>query len=451
MLTGAASAHQAVDEQMSGQAPDPDLLFRRLLACKGVMLAVSGGPDSTALMVLAARWRDGEGRDVPVCVATVDHGLRPEAADEAALVCANAAELGFEAVSLTADLSRSGSDAGNLQARAREARYRCLVEVARAKGFDTIATAHHKEDQAETFLIRLARGSGVYGLGAMTVESRLDGLVLWRPLLGVERATLHRIAAESGLSCVDDPSNEDPAFTRVRWRALLPELAANGLTVERIGDTARRMRRAADALDQYAGALLKENVSVNALGAVRGDAGFLLTAPDETALRALARLLQAVAGTVYTPRLDRIEGLLTSIRDNVGKDGGFRRTLNDCLVDLRNGRLTVVREWGRNGPPRCKAVSDTQITWDGRFELELPQDLADDLEIGALGRFDQVDPDDGDPAEIRTIPVILDGDAVVALPEMLSRAATRVGLPAFSCHSIVADRLFNPGSNRVAP
>ncbi|HSM42252.1 MAG TPA: hypothetical protein VK862_15980, partial [Afifellaceae bacterium] len=272
-----------------------------------------------------------------------------------------------------------------------------------------------------------------------------------RPLLGVERATLHRIAAESGLSCVDDPSNEDPAFTRVRWRALLPELAANGLTVERIGDTARRMRRAADALDQYAGALLKENVSVNALGAVRGDAGFLLTAPDETALRALARLLQAVAGTVYTPRLDRIEGLLTSIRDNVGKDGGFRRTLNDCLVDLRNGRLTVVREWGRNGPPRCKAVSDTQITWDGRFELELPQDLADDLEIGALGRFDQVDPDDGDPAEIRTIPVILDGDAVVALPEMLSRAATRVGLPAFSCHSIVADRLFNPGSNRVAP
>lgn len=436
---------------MSGQVPDTDFLFRPLLGRRGVVLAVSGGPDSTALMVLAARWRKGEGRGVPVCVATVDHGLRPEAADEAALVCANAAGLGLDAVGLKADLSGGEADGGNLQARAREARYGRLVAVAREKGFDTIATAHHREDQAETFLIRLARGSGVYGLGAMTAESRLDGLALARPLLDLDRATLQQIASESGLKWVEDPSNDNTAFARVRWRGMLPDLAANGLTVERIGDTARRLRRAADALDQYSGALLAENISVNAFGAAAGEARFFLSAPDETALRALARLLQAVGGTDYTPRLDRIEQLLAAIRGEIDKSDGFRRTLNDCLIDMKQGRLTVIREWGRAGPPPCRAVAGIPVIWDLRFEIDLPEVPADGAEIAALGRLDPFDADEADPAEIRTIPAIFAGDSVVALPDMLSRTASRMGLPVFSCRSIVADRLLNPGSNRVAP
>jgi tRNA(Ile)-lysidine synthase len=210
------------DRLMTDPAVDTDILFRPLLGRRGILLAVSGGPDSTALMILTARWRRGEGRDVPVCVATVDHGLRSEAASETELVCANAAELGLQSISLKAQLRSAPSgegtvgEGGNVQARAREARYRCLVEAARAREFDTIATAHHQEDQAETFLIRLARGSGVYGLGGMVPETALDGLTLARPLLGVDRAFLHAVAAESGLACVADPSNEDPTYARVR-------------------------------------------------------------------------------------------------------------------------------------------------------------------------------------------------------------------------------------------
>lgn len=445
---------------MSAAGPDPETLFRPLIGRRGVLLAVSGGRDSTALMVLAAEWAKGAGRAVPLHVATVDHGLRPEAADEAALVCANAGRLGLPCMILKAKVPETGqagpgedkdadTERGNIQARAREARYRCLAEAARQQHCDCIVTAHHREDQAETFLIRLARGSGVYGLGGMAEEADVDGLSLVRPLLGLDRAELHAIAARSGLECVDDPSNENLAFARVRWRAMLPELEAAGLSPVRIADTAGRLRRAAEALDHYAGDLLKRHIAVDDLGGAAGGAGFLADAPDETALRALARLLQAVGGSEYTPRLDRIEQLLAAVRSEFAGSGGFRRTLNDCVVDLDAGQLRVFREWGRDGPPRTKAGPGETLVWDRRFSVEIPADLASGVRVAAIDDHVKFCPEDGISAELRTIPGLFDEDRLIALPRMLGAAAGRNGLPVFACHCLVAERLLNPRSNRL--
>jgi tRNA(Ile)-lysidine synthase len=164
---------------------------------------------------------------------------------EAELVAANARRLSLPSRILRAP---PRPERGNLQDWARRARYRLLANAAREAGFDTVVTAHHRDDQAETFLLRLARGSGVYGLAAMADETEVAGLALARPLLGISRETLADVAAASGLATTDDPSNLDERFDRVRIRRMLPLLAAEGVGAGRLAETAARLRSAAAAL-----------------------------------------------------------------------------------------------------------------------------------------------------------------------------------------------------------
>jgi tRNA(Ile)-lysidine synthase len=177
-----------------------------------VLLAVSGGPDSMALLTLAAA------AGTPVTVATVDHRLRAEAAHEASAVAAHCATLGLAHVTLAPDTPPSGA---SLQARAREVRYRLLADHASAIGAAAIATAHHADDQAETFLMRAARGSGVAGLAGVRARARIEGAAVVRPLLDWRRAELRMIVRRAGAPFVDDPANADPTHDRTRFRALL--------------------------------------------------------------------------------------------------------------------------------------------------------------------------------------------------------------------------------------
>lgn len=325
-------------------------------------------------MLLASAWRERP----PVLVVTVDHGLRPEAADEARLVAANAVALNLPARIMTVAVPRTG----NLQDAARRARYECFAAAAREAGFDTIVTAHHRDDQAETFLLRLARGSGVYGLAAMREEEQLAGVVLARPLLHVPRATLQRIASDSGLKIVADPSNLDLRFDRVRMRELMPQLAERGIDAVRLAETAGRLGRAAKALDHYAGALLKASFASDSLGVVSGPVAALASVPEEVALRALARVLRAVGGADYTPRLSSIEMLHDSI---VSAPARIKRTLSGVVVEAVRGTLSARREWGRDGLPDISAAPGANVVWDGRFRVAIPS-ISGPLDVGALGR-----------------------------------------------------------------
>ncbi|MBA3517803.1 MAG: tRNA lysidine(34) synthetase TilS [Rhizobiales bacterium] len=416
---------------------DPERLFRRLAGAPGLILAVSGGPDSTALMLLMAGWSARP----PLLVVSFDHGLRLEAVDEARLVAANATRLGLACRVMRAAARPSG---GNLQDWARRARYKCLAAAAREAGFDTVVTAHHQEDQAETFLLRLARGSGVYGLGGMAEEATVDGLRLARPLLTVSRRDLADVAEASGLPVSDDPSNRDPRFARVRMRALLPALAEHGLTPARLAGTAARLARAAAALHYYAETLLRDDFTSDPHGVVRGPTAALAAAPEEVGLRALALLLAAVGGAHHTPRLDRLEAL----RDGIlaaGAEDRFRRTLHGCIVNLAAGGLTARREWGRSGLAAIPAAAGVGVVWDRRFRVEIPI-VAGSLTVGPLGRsgrrLDAAARSAGrDRASIQVLPGLYDGARLIAAPEIVAAVDGGEALSVLEADCVVGRRL----------
>lgn len=410
---------------------DPESLFAPLAGRPGLVLAVSGGPDSTALMLLAARWSAGP----PLLVVTVDHGLRPESAEEARLAAANAERLGLACRIMRPDALPL---AGNRQAAARDARYRCLAAAARDAGYDTVVTAHHQDDQAETFLLRMARGSGVYGLAAMAPEVEVEGLRIARPLLGVPGAALKRLAEESGLPVARDPSNEDRRYDRVRLRALMPALAAEGLTAARLAQTAERLRSAAEALDVAASALLAEHVAVDELGVARGPVAGLLDAHPEIGLRALARLLQAVGGTLYTPRLDRLKGLGAFLAEATQARRPARRTLNNVMLTVEAGRFTAEREWGRGLPHRPLAPGETAV-WDRRFLVDAPDEAG--LEVRPLAAS-------GHPAlkgrscpGAMALPALYRDGRLAAVPLIDDLAAVLTEGETFKAACVVAERL----------
>ena len=198
-------------------------LFAPLLAYRHVLLAVSGGADSTALMWLAARWRQSQAGP-EISVATIDHALRPEAAGECERVAERARRLGFSCL-----IRRRSGPAlqSRLQEQARAARYALLAEAATELGAQALVTAHTLDDQAETVLMRLGHGSTVDGLAAMRGQSLLataggTRLALIRPLLSVPKARLIATLETAGIDWIEDPSNSDARFERVRLRRAMP-------------------------------------------------------------------------------------------------------------------------------------------------------------------------------------------------------------------------------------
>lgn len=205
-------------------------------------LAVSGGPDSLALLLLAHAAMPGR-----IAVASIDHGLRPEAAGEVALVERIAAERGIPFTALTVKLAP-----GNVQAKAREARYAALAGWAQEAGLGAVATAHHADDQAETLLMRLNRGSGLAGLAGVRASTTIDGteIALLRPLLGWRKSELSAVVEDAGVTPALDPSNTNPDFDRARLRARLAE--ADWLDPVQIAASAAHLAESWQALSWYA-------------------------------------------------------------------------------------------------------------------------------------------------------------------------------------------------------
>ncbi len=345
---------------------ESDRLLQPCAEADGLGLAVSGGPDSLALMRLVADWRARSRPDLPVVVFTVDHGLRPGSADEADRVAGWARTAGLEHKTL---LWEGRKPAAGIQAAAREARYRLLAEACAKAGLSHLATAHHLDDQAETLLLRLARGSGVDGLSAMPELTQWPGLTMVRPLLDTPRARLVATLEAIGQPWIEDPSNDDPRFARARLRKLMPALAEEGMTARRLADTAQRLRRARTALEATAAELHNAAVSEDAAGFCRLDRAVLAAAPEEIGLRVLARLLMGVGGSDYPPRLDRLERLYGLVTDDLPSADWRGATLSGCRVMASGADVLVVREMGRDGLPVDRFAGSGTMVWDRRFRI----------------------------------------------------------------------------------
>jgi tRNA(Ile)-lysidine synthase len=325
---------------------EADALFSGLEDLLGLVLAISGGPDSTALLVLAARWAKGlrprRKRAPKLLAVTIDHGLRAEAAREAAAVKRLARRLGIAHRTLR---WRGSKPKSGLQEAARAARYRLLAQEAVRAGYAHILTAHTLDDQAETVLFRLARGSGIAGLAGMAHAAPLPAgrgmIFLVRPLLRIPKLRLVATLKAERIAYSEDPSNRDPRFTRARLRTLMPALAGEGLDARGFARLAARVRRAESTIEF-------------AVGAARAalapkpwpDAGPVAFAterfaglPAEVALRLLGRAI-AHTGDEGPVELGKLEALYDSLRTAHSR---LRRTLAGALITLDSERLTVER------------------------------------------------------------------------------------------------------------
>ncbi len=323
--------------------------FSDLADCRRVILAVSGGPDSTALLLLAGRWRAAQRKGPDLIAATVDHGLRPEAMAEAAMVAELAAKLGLphHILAWTGEKPATG-----LQEAARAARYRLLLGLAGEQGADAIATAHTQDDQAETLLMRIVRGSGLSGLAGIKRKSARDGVALLRPFLDVAKARLTATLRAAGVAFAEDPSNEDPRFTRVRLRRLGSELAAEGLDGARLAGLARRLARADAALeavvDEWLAGLSRRPWPE--AGPVELDAGALFRLPDEISIRMLARAIER-AGDEGPVELGKLEALHSAFAQSHAGNRSLKRTLAGAAVSLEGDALAVTRAPARHNRP----------------------------------------------------------------------------------------------------
>jgi tRNA(Ile)-lysidine synthase len=340
-------------------ASEAKSLFSNLENVPALLLAVSGGPDSIALMVLAARWRKSLKsplRKPELIVATVDHGLRAESKREAADVAKLAGTLGL--THRTLRWSGTKPKTGLPQA-ARLARYALLAGAARKAGAAHILTAHTLDDQAETVLIRMSRGSGLTGLAAMARESSVPGsgtIKLVRPLLDVPKARLIATLRAEKITFADDPSNRDPRFTRARLRGLMPQLAKEGLDARRLVLLGRRLKRADRAIENAVDRAHTElTADLGAPGAY--DATGYARLPAEIALRLLGRAIGSLGdeGPVELGKLEALKEALDAAQMSGSKR--FRRSLAGALVTLAKGKITVER-----APPRKQASRAMSLT-----------------------------------------------------------------------------------------
>ena len=326
---------------------EANALFKDLESLRGLLIAVSGGPDSTALLILAARWAKRRKRPPKLLAVTIDHGLRPQAAAEAAAVKRLARRLRVPHRTVR---WRGNKPKNGLQEAARTARYLLLGEAAVRAGYAHVLTAHTLDDQAETVLFRLARGSGIAGLGAMASASLLpasgsNGIFLVRPLLHIPKSRLIATLRAAGIAYSEDPTNSDPRFTRARLRTLMPALAREGLDARGLSRLAARMRRA-DATIEFAVAAARAALAPDRWpksGPIAFAAERFADLPAEVGLRLLGRAV-AHAGDEGPVELGKLEALYEALRRT---PGGLRRTLAGALITLAGEELVIER-----APPR---------------------------------------------------------------------------------------------------
>ncbi len=353
------------DDNSPISASDAKRLFADWKGAPAIVLAVSGGPDSIALMWLAARWRRALARGPRLFAVTVDHGLRTEAAREAREVkrLARALDLPHRTMRWSGAKPKTG-----LPAAARDARYRLLAQAAQESGATHILTAHTRDDQAETLLMRMLRGSGIAGLAAMAREVERDGVLLARPFLNVSKSQLIATLKKAKIGFADDPTNRDVNFTRPRLRALMPLLAAEGGDTHNLARLASRLARAnaaveilVDGAERYL-ALRGSEAPRSGFGAKTFDAKafdanarVFAAMPEEIRLRLLLRAIDRF-GHEGPAELGKVEALLSAVdramtdKKAAGHEARLKQTLAGALVSLIDGRIRV-----EPAPPRRRA------------------------------------------------------------------------------------------------
>jgi tRNA(Ile)-lysidine synthase len=341
-------------------------------ACPKIAVAVSGGGDSLALALLLQEWVAARGGEM--LALTVDHGLRPDSAAEARQVKKLLQGFGIRHEIL---LWQGDKPATHVQEMARAARYDLLLKYCRAQGFPVLATAHNLEDQIETFWMRLAHGSGLDGLAAMAAARQAEGISLIRPVLPFPRGRLRATCVQRGCVWVEDPSNRNEKFLRVRLRQFEELLAAEGMTPARLGQTLQKLEEAREALQAVAEKAVAECVKLYPEGYAKLKNSAWREYPRDLQRRILQRVLAMVVPSAYPPGFEALEQTRRDLLDPAFTG----KTLAGCeIFSGAPGEFLLVRE--ADGVEGRTPAAEGKI-WDARFVVSgFP---AESLEIGVLG------------------------------------------------------------------
>ena len=313
-------------------------------------VGVSGGADSLCLVWLLRQW--AKAKKHPLVALTVNHRLRVEADKEAAYVADLMKSWGIEHHTLSWDEKKPTT---RLEEKAREARYHLMSTFCYQHDIHYLCLAHHQEDQMETFLSRLSRGSGIDGLSAMKSTSKRGNLTLLRPLLSLSKQDLIDTLTQHDITWCEDPMNQDPAYERVRWRASLPHLAEMGLTAESVNLSTNRLAEAVKALQFYADSFIKDHVDVDPLGYARIDTNTYLALPFETRVRVLGTLINLIGQPKKILSLDSLE--------NTVRQMPVQLTLGECHIIPHKKGIFIAKEAARQEPAKM-IPSKTWVKWD---------------------------------------------------------------------------------------
>ncbi|MBT5766784.1 MAG: tRNA lysidine(34) synthetase TilS [Kordiimonadaceae bacterium] len=411
---------------------------------KNIAVAVSGGGDSMALALLLHQWCLNN--HVKLHAVTVDHGLRKASKQEAKDVSKWLEKLNIhhEILSWIGEKPTS-----NIQDKARKARYDLISKWCKSKEIDHVFVAHHKDDQAETFLIRLFRGSGVDGLSAMEKVSRLpvegyekDAIKIYRPLLSIGKERLLKTLEEMGQTWVTDPSNENEAFTRIKIRKLLNDTQIEGLDRERLTATATKMSRVKSLLDQLTDHAESELVNYHPLGYAELSRNFSQNLHEEIALRLLSRLLKKVSGAKHPGRYQKLFTLFENLKQ-VDFSG---QTLCGVIVyKNEKGQIIFVREAVSINDE--KIITDKkQLLWDNRFIVNSKETsgkviaFSNEMKVTLFEQHPEVKGDIYKNFEshvlrdklLQTLPIILTNDEKIILPNFLFADKNQIQVGVFS-------------------
>lgn len=370
-------------------------------AAPQVTVAVSGGADSLYLALQTKMWADK--RNVSVMTLTVDHGLRPESSKEAAWV-----KKVLESNNIPNEVLawRGKKPATRVEERAREERYRLLLKACKEKGCFILLLGHHMDDQAETVLMRLTHGSGVDGLAAMQNVSYRDGVYLVRPLLSVAHEEIKKALREAGQKWVEDPSNGQDQYARVRLRKASKTFLELGLEPKALALTATRMARARNALEQMTEAFIENEAIVSDGGYAVMDRQAFLDAPEEIQLRVIMRMLKTVGGASKPVRMEQVEKWLA--------DYPRAATLGGCTLLFYQKKFYVAQELARMEKPKDFAAGEEGI-W-GNFIVKAGKNVT----VGPLRDHQKVE---GLPAAVRrSLPAFFEKGKLLWVPALDSCA-----------------------------
>lgn len=388
--------------------PDPSPDFTPLLSERHVALAVSGGSDSTALMHLAKDWASACHPQLKLSVLTVDHRLRPDSAAEAQAVGKWAAALGLEHQLLSWGGPKPQS---GLQAKARAARYNLMSEWCRAHDGSLLLTGHTLDDQAETVAMRLGRTGSPESLAGIPRLGEWQGVPLFRPLLACRRVALRDYLSARGQGWVEDPSNTDPRFERVRMRQGLVDLDGHGITPGRLARLAEDAARTSALIDDLATRWTRRWLAEEEAGICHLPSEPFLALPPALQQRILGRILRHYGGGGFAPEPEELRRLMRFI-----EAGPVRCTLAGALIGRRKRGVWITREAGRI-PREPLTVPETgEALWDGRFRVTAapgarvraagaenrdPASLGPDVPVFARRAFPVVEQPPGAPGEPR--------------------------------------------------